>query len=150
MYIIYRQRQYSDFRIFLSYLVLILALILILSQFQILIFLRVFILIMIFINCLLIFFFSRLEFRIINSGLEMGFRFFKVKIKIDEIESVLIENSYDLFKGLGIRRSKDNVLCFVGKMGEGILINTKFKESFFISLNNPEEAIANLRKNKYV
>lgn len=150
MYIIYRQRQYSDLKIFLSYLMIVLGLIIIVLNFQASSFLRMFILIMIFINCLLIFFFSRLEFRITNNGLEMGFRFFKVKIKIDEVESALIENSYDLFKGLGIRRSKDNILCFVGKYSEGILINTKFKESFFISLNNPEEAITYLRKNKYV
>ncbi len=150
MYIIYRQRQLSSYKILISYLILILASILVLFYYDISNLLKIFVVIILLLNCLMIFFFSRIEFRITSEGLELGFRFFKIKIKQSEIQSVALEDSQDLYKGLGIKRNKDGVLCFVGKTSEGILINTKFKENFFVSLNNSKEALENLIKNHYV
>ncbi len=150
MYIIYRQKQLSSYKILISYLILVLASILVLFYYDISNLLKIFVVIILLLNCSMIFFFSRIEFRITSDGLELGFRFFKIKIKQSEVQSVSIEDSQDLYKGLGIKRNKDGVLCFVGKASEGILINTKFKESFFVSLNNSKEALENLIKNHYV
>jgi len=94
--------------------------------------------------------FYQVKFRVTNEGLEFGYGIFKNKVSKNNIESVLIDNSKNNFFGYGIRFSKDKTIGFISKAGDGLMIIFKDQRKFFITMNNPREALDIIKENNYV
>jgi len=91
-----------------------------------------------------------LKFRVTSEGLGFGYGLLKNKFSKENIESVLIDNSKGNFFGYGIRFSKDKTMGFIAKHGEGLRVILKDGRNFFITMNNPQEALDIIKQNNYV
>ena len=94
--------------------------------------------------------FFELKFRITDKGLEFGYGLFKNKIDKNNIQSILIDSSKGNFFGYGIRFNKEKTMGFIAQRGEGLKINTKDKRSFFITLNDSQQALDIIKQRNYV
>ena len=94
--------------------------------------------------------FFELKFRITDKGLEFGYGLFKNKIDKNNIQSILIDSSKGNFFGYGIRFNKEKTMGFIAQRGEGLKINTKDQRSFFITLNDSQQALDIIKQRNYV
>ncbi len=91
-----------------------------------------------------------LKFRVTSEGLEFGYGLFKNKVVKENIGSVLIDSSKGNFFGYGIRFGKDKTIGFIARSGSGLRIIFKDQRRFFVTMNNPEEALNIIKQNNYV
>ena len=94
--------------------------------------------------------FFELKFRITDKGLEFGYGLFKNKIDKNNIQSILIDSSKGNFFGYGIRFNKEKTMGFIAQRGESLKINTKHQRSFFITLNDSQQALDIIKQRNYV
>ncbi|MCD4704966.1 hypothetical protein K8R66_02715 [bacterium] len=150
MYIIHEQRQKSSISIISIYLILAILLLILIIFKELPEMTKIILGVVLLIDILIFKFFYELTFRITNQGLEFGFGIFKNKVARNNIESVLIDSSKNNFFGYGIRFGKDKTMGFIAKSSKGLRVIFKDQRKFFITMNNPEEALDILKQNKYI
>jgi hypothetical protein len=94
--------------------------------------------------------FYELKFRVTSEGLEFGYGILKNKVTKNNIESIFLDNSRSIFFGYGIRFSKDKTIGFIAKHGDGLKIVYKDQRKFFVTMDNPQEALNIIKENNYV
>jgi presenilin-like A22 family membrane protease len=156
MYIIHEQKQKSNLIVISIYIItfIVLSLIIINPSFLRLQKLpdisRIILLLVLVVDLIFLKIFYELKFRVTSDGLEFGYGFFKNKVKKDNIASVLVDNSQGIFFGYGVRFSRDKTIGYIAKSGSGLRIIYKDQRQFFITMNNPEEALKIIKQHNYV
>jgi hypothetical protein len=156
MYIIHEQKQRSSIIVILIYIIssIILLLVVINPRFLSLPELtkvsRIVLIIVLLIDIFFLESFYELKFKITNEGLEFGYGLLKNKISKNSIKSISIYSSKGNFFGYGIRFNKSKVMGFIAQHGEGLEITHKDQRKFFITMNNPQEALDIIKENNYV
>jgi len=156
MYIIHEQRQKTNLAVTSIYLIvfIILLLLVIKPSFLNVVALpqiaRIVLFIVLLVDLIIFRSFYELKFRVTNEGLEFGYGFFKNKISKDNIQSATIDSSRGNFFGYGIRFNRHKTMGFIAQRGEGLKIDSKDQRSFFITLNDPQQALDIIKQNNYV
>jgi hypothetical protein len=150
MYIIHEQRQKSSPIIMSTYVIVFLILLFRIIKNNLSGTWEIYLIIILLVDVVLFINFYQVKFRVTNEGLEFGYGIFKNKVTKNNIESISIDNSKSNFFGYGIRFSRDKTIGFIAKHGDGLKIVFKDQRSFFITMNNPREALDIIKENNYV
>jgi len=150
MYIIHEQKQKSNFLIISIYIVVLIFLLFRLIRDDLSLGSKLILIVLLLVDIIFFISFYQVKFRVTNKGLEFGYGILKNKVAKGNIQEVLIDNSKGIFFGYGISFSKDKTIGFIAKAGDGLRVIFKDQRQFFITMNNPEEALNVIKKNNYV
>jgi len=150
MYIIHEQKQKSNPIIMFIYVIVFIVLLFNIIKNSLSGVWEISLIIILFADIVFFINFYQVKFKITSDGLEFGYGIFKNKVSKNNIESILIDNSKNSFFGYGIRFGKDKTIGFISKAGSGLRIIFKDKRRFFVTMNNPREALDIIKENNYV
>jgi predicted membrane protein len=150
MYIIHEQKQKSNFLILSVYVVVFIFLLFRLIQNNLSSGSKLILVLLLLVDIVFLISFYQIKFRVTSEGLEFGYGILKNKVTKNNIESISIDNSKGNFFGYGIRFSKDKTIGFIAKHGDGLKIVYKDQRKFFITIDNPREALDIIKENNYV
>ncbi len=94
--------------------------------------------------------FYELKFKITSEGLEFGYGFFKSKIAKNDLKSIIIDTSKGNFFGYGVRFNRHRIMGYIARTGDGLMIETKKNKKFFVTINDPEQALQIIKQSKYL
>ena len=83
--------------------------------------------------------FYQLKTVVTDDKLIFGFGVLKRKVKLEEIEDVIVEKfQFNKYMGYGIRTGKDRSVGYIARAGHGIRVKVRNKKDFFITSENAD------------